>query len=157
MSRYCALGLLFTALFASVARADEGGISFWLPGQFGSLAAAPAQPGWSAASIYYHTRVSAGGEVAAARQLTVGRFSPTLNVDLNANLDGRADLVLLNGTYVFATPILGGQFALGMTGLARRSPASIDGTLTASTGGLAATRTGSISDSRSGVGDLYPM
>jgi len=41
--------------------------------------------------------------------------------------------------------------------LAGRSQASIDGTLTASIGGLAATRAGSISHSRSGVGDLYPM
>jgi hypothetical protein len=157
MPRRCVLGLLFTTLCTSIAQADEGGISFWLPGQFGSLAAAPAQPGWSGASIYYHATVSAGGDVAAARQQTIGRFSPTLNVDLNADLGARADLVLLNGTYVFATPVLGGQFALGMTGLAGRSQASIDGTLTASIGGLAATRAGSISDSRSGVGDLYPM
>ena len=27
------------------AMADEGGVSFWLPGFFGSLAAAPQQPG----------------------------------------------------------------------------------------------------------------
>ena len=49
------------------AHADESGISFWLPGQFGSLAAAPAVPGWSGAAIYYHTTVSAFGAVAAAR------------------------------------------------------------------------------------------
>ena len=88
MLRYCTLGLLFTALFTSVARADEGGISFWLPGQFGSLAAAPAQPGWSAASIYYHTTVNAGGDVAAARQFTVGRYAqpsiPTVDQTLTA-------------------------------------------------------------------------
>src|SRR6186713_1618480 len=104
MPRRCVLGLLFTTLCTSIAQADEGGVSFWLPGQFGSLAAAPAQPGWQAASIYYHTSVSAGGDVAAARQFQVGRFSPTLNVSLNANLDARADLVFLNSTYVFATP-----------------------------------------------------
>src|SRR5262249_15014113 len=34
-----------------IARADEGGVSFWLPGFFGSLAAVPAQtPGWSVTS-----------------------------------------------------------------------------------------------------------
>ena len=44
-------------------------MSFWLPGQFGSLAAVPAQPGWSFANIYYHTDVSAGGQLAAARQI----------------------------------------------------------------------------------------
>ena len=40
--------------------ADEGGVSFWLPGQFGSLAAAPQQPGWSFADAYYHTTVNGG-------------------------------------------------------------------------------------------------
>ncbi len=35
--------------------ADEGGVSFWVPGFFGSLAATPQQPGWSVANIYYHT------------------------------------------------------------------------------------------------------
>jgi hypothetical protein len=38
--------------------ADENGVSFWVSGFFGSLAAAPQQAGWSLASIYYHTDVS---------------------------------------------------------------------------------------------------
>jgi hypothetical protein len=156
-TRCLAIGFCLAALCSPVAYADEGGISFWLPGQFGSLAAVPAQPGWSAASIYYHTSVKAGGDVAAERQLTIGRFSPTLNVSLEANLRARVDLALLNATYVFATPVLGGQFALGMTGLFGRNSTSIDGTLTASLGGLSTTRSGSISDAREGVGDLYPM
>jgi hypothetical protein len=32
---------------STIAAADEGGVSVWLPGFFGSLAAAPLQPGWS--------------------------------------------------------------------------------------------------------------
>ena len=40
-------------------RADEGGVSFWVPGQFGSLAAVPAQPGWAFANIGYFTDVRA--------------------------------------------------------------------------------------------------
>ena len=36
------------------ALADESGISFWVPGFYGSLAAVPQQPGWSLANIYYH-------------------------------------------------------------------------------------------------------
>lgn len=151
------LAVLLATFGGSAARADEGGVSFWLPGQFGSLAAVPAQPGWQGASIYYHTSVSAGGDVAAARQFQVGRFSPTLNVNLNADLNARADLALLNATYVFATPVLGGQFAIGMTGIFGRTSNSVDGTLTASVGGLAVTRSGSLADSRTGVGDLYPM
>ena len=47
--------------------ADEGGISFWLPGQFGSLAAVPGVPGWSLGLVNYYTSVSASGAVAAAR------------------------------------------------------------------------------------------
>jgi hypothetical protein len=39
---------------AQMAHADEGGVSFWLPGFFGSLAAVPAQaPGWSITTIYF--------------------------------------------------------------------------------------------------------
>jgi len=150
-----AIGLL--AFGNTIARADEGGVSFWLPGQFGSLAAVPLQPGWSAATIYYHTSVRGGGDVAAARQFTVGRFSPTLNVDLNASLKAYVDLLMVNGTYVFATPILGGQFTLGMTGFIGRNDTSISGVLTSSVGGLSVARNGTISDVTGGIGDLYPM
>jgi hypothetical protein len=34
----------------SLACADDGGISFWLPGLFGSLAAVSGVPGWAFAS-----------------------------------------------------------------------------------------------------------
>jgi len=142
---------------ANSAFADEGGVSFWLPGTFGSLAAAPMQPGWSFASIYYHTTVSAGGDVAAARQVTIGRLNPTLNVNLNASLHADADLALLQGGYTFATPVLGGQLAVNMTGIVGRNTASVDGTLTAMLGPLVTTRQGSIDSSVSGVGDLYPQ
>ena len=101
--------------------ADEGGVSFWVPGQFGSLAAVPAQPGWSFASIGYFTDVRASGGVAAARQITIGRLSPTVNVDLNATLRARVPTVFVNVNHVFETPVLGGQFAFGMTGAARPS------------------------------------
>jgi hypothetical protein len=47
--------------------ADEAGVSFWVPGLFGSLAAVPQQPGWSIISTYYHSSVSAGGDVGPAR------------------------------------------------------------------------------------------
>ena len=59
--------------FSQCALADEGGVSFWIPGLFGSLAATPQQPGWSLANIYYHTSVSAGADVARAREFTLGR------------------------------------------------------------------------------------
>src|ERR1700681_3016338 len=139
------------------ALADEGGISYWLPGRFSSLAATPQVPGWSWAEVYYHTTVSASGAVAAAREIQIGRFSPTVNVNFNANLNAQADLLFLNPTYTFATPVLGGQFSMGVTGIFGRSAATIDGTLTVGAGGFAATRMGSIGDSVTSVGDLYPM
>ncbi|WP_249135273.1 transporter [Bradyrhizobium sp. AUGA SZCCT0222] len=139
---------------SEAAYADENGISFWLPGQFGSLAAAPAVPGWSAAVIYYHTTVGASGAVAASRQIQIGRIPANIAVSLNANLNAQADLAFINSTYTFATPVLGGQLAIGMTGLFGRSSANIDGTLT---GPLGITRTGFIGDSITSVGDLYPM
>src|SRR5437899_11060297 len=76
------------------AKADEGGVSFWLPGQIGSLAAVPLQPGLSVTEIYYHWQGSAGGDVAAAREVTIGRFNPTLNVNLSGHVQALADLVL---------------------------------------------------------------
>src|SRR5262245_61005910 len=51
---------LALSLASQTSFADEGGVSFWIPGFFGSLAAAPLQPGWSLQTNYYHTSVSAG-------------------------------------------------------------------------------------------------
>ncbi len=157
--RKLSLALTTALLLASfqVVHADEGGVSFWLPGQFGSLAAVPQTPGWSLGAVYYHTSVRGSGAVAAAREIEIGRFPATVNVSLNANLNAQADLLFLAPTYTFASPVLGGQLAIGVTGIFGRSAASIDGTLTANIGGLAATRMGSISDSITSVGDLYPM
>src|SRR5271167_5091872 len=84
-----------------VAIADEGGVSFWVPGLFGSLAAAPQQPGWAIATFNYYDAVRGSGTVAAARQVTIGRFNPTVNVSLNANLKANPDLIFVNPTYVF--------------------------------------------------------
>jgi hypothetical protein len=149
--------MAISGAMSDVAYADEGGVSYWLPGRFGSLAAVPSVPGWSMAEVYYHTSVSAFGATAAAREITIGRFPATVNVDLNLRLNAQADLVFLNPTYTFATPVLGGQLAIGVTGLFGRSAADLSGTLTAAVGPIAVTRTGFISDSITSVGDLYPQ
>ena len=47
--------------------------------------------------------------------------------------------------------------AIGVTGLFGRASTSIDGTLTTVIGPIVGTRTGSISDSLTSVGDLYPQ
>jgi hypothetical protein len=148
--------LVAIAVFAQPSWADEGGVSFWLPGSYGSLAATPQAAGWSWASVYYHTSLSAGGDVSAAREVTIGRFSPTIMVNLNANLTAHADLALFGPTYVFASPVLGGQLAVGMTGIYGGNNTGLNGTLTAAVGGLSITRSGAIEDSRADFGDLYP-
>src|SRR5262245_55235781 len=74
---------ILAALSPQVARADLGGVSFWLPGAFGSLAATPLTPGWSFTTLYIHNRVSGGGDVAASRAINF----PNRTVNLTANLD----------------------------------------------------------------------
>lgn len=152
----CAATIAALLLCPEISRADESGISFWLPGQYGSLAAVPQTPGWALGAIYYHTTVAASGNVAAAREIQIGRFSPTVNVNLNLNLSAQGDLVVLAPSYTFATPVLGGQLALSLASVYGRSAASIAGTLTAAAGPIVTTRTGMIEDSLTSVGDLYP-
>jgi hypothetical protein len=140
---------------SSVSLADESGISFWLPGTNGSLAAVPRTPGWAVASVYYHTSVSAGADVAAAREIQIGRFNPSLNVSLNASLHARADLALIVPSDVFATPVLGGQLAVQMGTIVGSTSANVNGTLTASLPPFGLVRTDSIGDTVTGFGDLY--
>jgi hypothetical protein len=136
----------------------RSGVSFWLPGTFGSLAAVPAAaPGWLFSSFYYHTSVTAGADVAAAREVEIGRFTPTVNLSLSARLSANADFVFVNPVYAFASPVLGGQLTLGMGTLVGQTSASLSGTLTASIPPFTLVRTDSISDSTTGVGDLYPQ
>ena len=136
--------------------ADEGGTSFWQPGTYGSLAAVPPESGWSFAVLNYYTSASAGGAVAAAREITIGRLSPTVNVNLNVNFSSKADSVQFTPSYVFATPVLGGQLAASMTGLIGRNLTGLDGTLTIASGPFAIARQGSLSGSVAGLGDLSP-
>jgi hypothetical protein len=135
----------------------EAGVSFWLPGLYGSLAAVPQQPGWALATIYYHTSVKADGNVSAARQVEVGRFTTALNVDVNARLKASADLGLFIPSYVFATPVFGGQLSVGMMAVYGRTSTSLAGSASATLGPLSIIRSGTISDTTTGFGDLYPQ
>jgi hypothetical protein len=148
----------FLGIFApGTARADEGGVSFWLPGLYGSFAATPLQPGWSFATIYYHGSVSASGGAAASREVTIGGLPTTVTASLDVNLHSKPDIFLLTPSYVFATPVLGGQLSLGMMAIAGRPPTSLDGTLTLKDDlGHVFQKSGTIDSSLTGFGDLYP-
>jgi hypothetical protein len=140
-----------------VGHADEGGVPFWLSGQFGSLVATPQTPGWSLAMLNYYTSLSASGNAAAAREVTIGKLSPTVSVNLNVNLKANADLVAISPGYVFATPVFGGQLAVSVGTIVGEQNAQLAGTLTTTAGPLVVQRQGSISDSTAGFGDLYPQ
>jgi hypothetical protein len=139
--RICAGMLLAAASTLSVA--DEGGVSFWLPGQFGSFAAVPGDPGWSLPVVYYHSSVDADASKSFRRsgQVTGG-------------LDVKADLLLAVPSYVFATPLWGGQAAVSMAAVLGSAKVGVNATLTGPGGGMLS---GERSDSVDGVGDLYPQ
>ena len=128
----------------AISLADENGVSFWLPGLFGSLAAVPQQPGWAFTVANYFTSLSASGAVAASREITIGRFGPTVSANLNVNLNTKFEAVLLNPSYVFATPILGGQLTVGMLALVGNNSTDLNGTLTLAAGPIEIMRQGSI-------------
>ena len=150
--------------FSQCALADEGGASFWIPGLFGSLAATPQQPGWSLANVYYHTSVSAGVDVALAREFTLGRVPANVNVNANLNLhvNGTGNLGFVLPSYVFATPVLGGQASVSLLAAYGVVDTSLAGTLSGvATGPLGNNvpfvLSDGISDTTWGFGDLAPM
>jgi hypothetical protein len=160
VTRRTALGIVFACSLALVpkpAGADEGGVSFWVPGFFGSLAATPQQPGWSLATIYYHTTVDAGADVAFARQVHRGGITVPFRGNLSATLDARANLGMAIPQYVFATPFLGGQASALLIVPFGHNRVSVDATLTASLGPFGFDISRGRSDSVSGFGDPVPQ
>jgi hypothetical protein len=152
-----AMGIFALSLILSVpitAHADEGGVSFWVPGFFGSLAAAPLQPGWSVATIYYHTSVDAGGDVAFARQVTRGNLKANFTGNLSAVLDADVDLGFVSPSYTFASRVLGGQLTVAALLAYGRSRGEVDATLTGALGPIGFTVSGASSDQVTGWADL---
>jgi hypothetical protein len=163
------LGGLISA--PTIAAADQGGVSFWIPGFFGSLAAVPPQPGWALTNIDYHTSVSAGAGVAIARERTLGNIpiNLTLSANLNASVSSRADFDFFALSYAFQTPVFGGRASIALMGAYGRVDTSLAAQLSGTLSGTAMTTAGPISGSipfsRSdninsvvwGFGDLVPQ
>jgi hypothetical protein len=145
-----------------MARADEGGVSFWIPGFFGSLAATPVQPGWSVTSIYYHDSVAAGSNVARAREFEIRNIPVNFTGNVSATINASLNLELLAATYTFATPVLGAQASVTLLGLYGANSTSLAGTLAGTlTGPLGGTvpfsRSDAINSTIVGFGDLIPI
>ena len=158
-------GVFAVVTLASIPKlsmADEGGVSFWVPGFFGSLAAAPQQPGWSWASIYYHTSVSGNGALGLAKEFEIKNIPFSFSGQANLNVKGTGDLGFVIPTYVFATPVLGGQASVSLAEAYGTPASSLDGTVTGTvTGPLGNTisfmKSGSINNSMYGFSDLIPI
>lgn len=130
------------SLVCPLAYADEGGTSFWLPGQYGSLAAVPAESGWSLPLVYYHNEADAGGSIEFVK-----------GGDITLGLDVGMDLLLAVPTYVFKGLVWGGQASVSMAGLYGKAGVAVDATLTGPGGGILSD---SEHESLTNVGDLYP-
>jgi hypothetical protein len=122
---------------ASGARADEGGVSYWTPGQYGSFAAIAPSPGWSLPLVFYNY----GGSIGGQQPLTRGNL---LTTGLTGSLDG----LFIVPTYTLNTTILGAVPSFSMAILPAYSAASASVGL----GPLSLFH----SDSIWGGSDLYP-
>lgn len=150
------------ALPAQIARADEGGVSFWIPGFFGSLAATPTTPGWSMTTIYYHDSVSAGADVARARAFQIGNIPVKFTGNVSATVNANVDFGFVAGTYTFATPVLGAQASASLlAGYGANSTSlagSFMGTFTGPAGGtFPFSRSNNINSDIIAFGDLIPQ
>jgi hypothetical protein len=130
-------------LLAAPARADEGGASAWLTGQFASFAAVPGDPGFSLETLFYTRKASASAGVSFSR-----------GGGLLAGLDVSEQYIYLTPSYTFEQSVLHGQLMIGVTFSVGRNDTSVFGVLTGPRGG---TLSAAKSDSASGISDLYPI
>ncbi len=92
-----------------------------------------------------------------ARQATRGDITANFSGNLNARLDGRADLYLAIPSYTFSTPASGAQAMIAMAIPYGSSFAGVNATLNGVVGPREFTVSGGTSDNVLGFGDLLPM
>ncbi|WP_439399211.1 hypothetical protein ACRQ5Q_17660 [Bradyrhizobium sp. PMVTL-01] len=135
------LAVIVLVLAPLPARADLGGISFWLPGSMGSLSAVPGQAGWSFTSVYLHLEANAG----SGKELQN-------NASIVTGLHGRVDALGFLPAYTFETPVLGGQVTVGAAGVPGNVGIGIGATLTGPRGNAIS---GNAHDERTTFADVY--
>ena len=128
------------ALVSMPALADEGGVAFWMSGSNSALSAVPATPGWSMPTVVYYYSADAEKTKEFIRGGSV-----------SAGLDSRVPLLLVQPSYAPTTKVMGGQASIGVgVGFARNT--------TSAEIRLSQLNTQfDVSDSVSGVTDLYPI
>jgi hypothetical protein len=137
------VALSLTLLASDSARADEGGVSFWLSGQYSSFAAVPSQPGWYIPTqLYYYD-----GSSSTTKNFQRGDSA-------NLGLSSQVALIFFTPTWVPNEKWFGGQPSFSLTFGGGWNSTFAD--LSASTVKLG-TQTLDRSDSDSGGADLYPQ
>ncbi len=121
----------------SLAWADEGGVSFWLPGQYGSFAAIPPEPGFSMPLVTY----GYSGDASRDRPLSIGG-------KIRLGVDARYLGQFIIPTYSPENDVLGGRLALSLATIFATSKVSADATI--------GSNSGRTSKQVTGFGDLYP-
>jgi hypothetical protein len=122
---------------SGLAFADEGGVSFWLPGQYGSFAAIAPDPGFSLPTMsYYYT-----GQMSASKTLRRGN-------EIAAGIDAEFFAQFIIPTYTPKKSFLGATPSVSLAIL----PAYTKTSAEVSVGGLSASR----EETLLGIGDLYP-
>jgi hypothetical protein len=136
------LALIAGALAARPAEADENGVSFWLPGIYGTLAAVPTPPGFSFTTFNYYDSVS-----------SVSNISLGGGEHVVTGVNARADLQYVYPSYTFATPVPGGFVTVGVVAFAGDNTTSEYQTVFGPGGPLLATQR---SSTLFAAGDLAP-
>ena len=138
------------------ASADESGISFWQPGTFANLAAAPGPPGWSGTVTYFHASLQGGSNVATADTLPLFPRTTT-TFSLNANITTKVDIAILTPAYTFATPVWGGRLAFNLFVPVGTARTTIDALATGALGPIGFSAQSSIGDTLTSFGDPAPQ
>jgi hypothetical protein len=134
------LAFAISLALRATARADEGGVPFWFSGSYASLAAVPANPGWSLpVQGYFYS-----GEASASKAFTRGD-------SLTLGLKSRLPLVLVQPSYAPDAKLLGGQPSFGLGFGYGENTTQAD--LSVSPRGVERSR----KDSVWGFSDLYPI
>lgn len=135
------LAFAFVVFAPAVARADEGGVPFWMSGQYASLAAVPATPGLylPVVGYFYYGKASADESFTRGEAIAVG-------------IKSRLPLLLIQPTFAPKPKIAGGQLAVGVGWGFGQSWTKADVSLSP-TRGMEESRT----DTVLGISDLYPV
>lgn len=139
------LSVATSTLSVDTASADAGGVGFWLPGIFGSLAAAPVMPGWAYSTVYLHLQANAG---ASQNFVTSNGARGSVVAGINAH----ADALVQGITYTSPMPVLGGQAGFSVLAAPGNLGVGVDATLTGPRGNAVS---GGQIDNRTTLSDVY--